>query len=949
MKNKKIAAIILIAMLSSVFVMAIPPANADGDTSEIVDASYFDGIIDVSGHFEIGYADSHTEVRVMSGTTTVVSGICITDNNGFFSVSIKKEGLEAGVYDIVAISLPVGKPSVTISKQMEVFETESINLNVSEKVLVVGNSFKLEAETIPATVHYPMIWSSSDPSKVSVDDEGNITAISEGEAKIKVTIGDLEAECTVIVTIKATLSKTEYVNELFGIAGTFGNYYGNTNVEVQITSGTTKIASGMCISENDGSFSVSVLKKNLNPGDYDIVAICQPIGIPSLTATASMSVYKITWSVDGVETDECYSEGLIPEYKGDMGWVDDAGNEYIITGWTPDISEVTENCEYEAVTEEVIPTFTVTFLDGYDSVYYTETVSLGEDASAPTDAPGKRSRTHDYVFLGWSGEFTNVTENITLSPEYDAIPAEMMSAKFSVSQDSLIFTSPYTVTFNKNGFDLEPYGYSKKQCSTVSEGATLTHLFVAAHEDFFETDEVSSLFVFSASGWNTKFWGVEFKDFDFFDMTYFLDGVMVEDLHTEVPIEEGCYAEANLFNYFINGLTTFDKVKTEAGFDEEISLTVPTNPEKPYWLPSITFEGLSFYYTVNPVKNIQISELTGLAVTEALVGDDYVYTFSFPEPGVYYVCAYRESVADEYGIIAEVFGAPISWCEVTVTGNRVTFDANGGVGSIDDVFAADGDELELPTQGISKATHVLAGWSLTPGGALVAEPYVVTSDTVLYAVWTPIIYEDLPSEDEFADLIEQEETPVLNVKSSATDTVLNNNLFKDLDKPLVVNVLDDNGEVQYSWSFDGEYKENAGTLKLGISKTESSEAITSAIGKLDMENPLVLNFAASGELPNNAVISYRVSDTYEDGTVLNLFFYNEETGALELQAENLVVSGGMISFGLTHCSTFVLAEGISEEPPAEDDGVFSSVHAVIILAAGIVLAIAVVFLIWRRA
>ena len=948
MKNKKIAAIILIAMLSSVFVMAIPTASADEDTSKITDASYFDGIIDVSGYFEISYADSHTEVRVMSGTTTVVSGICITDNNGFFSVSIKKEGLEAGVYDIVAISLPVGKPSVTISKQMEVFETESINLNVSEKVLVVGNSFKLEAETIPATVHYPMIWSSSDPSKVSVDDEGNITAISEGEAKIKVTIGDMEAECTVIVTIKATLSKTEYVNELFGIAGTFGNYYGNTNVEVQIMSGTTKIASGMCISENDGSFSVSVLKKNPNPGDYDIVAICQPIGIPSLTATASMSVYKITWSVDGVETDECYSEGLIPEYKGDMGWVDDAGNEYIITGWTPDISEVTENCEYEAVTEEVIPTFTVTFLDGYDSVYYTETVSLGEDASAPTDAPGKRSRTHDYVFLGWSGEFTNVTENITLSPEYDAIPAEMMSAKFSVSQDSLIFTSPYTVTFNKNGFDLEPYGYSKKQCSAVSEGATLTHLFVAAHEDFFETDEVSSLFVFSASGWNTKFWGVEFEDFDFFDMTYFLDGVMVEDLHTEVPIEEGCYAEANLFNYFINGLTTFDKVKTEAGFDEEISLTVPTNPEIPYWLPSITFEGLSFYYTVNPVKNIRISELTGLAVTEALVGDDYVYTFSFPEPGIYYVCAYRESVADEYGMIAEIFGAPVSWCEVTVTGHCVTFDSNGGVGSIDNVFVADGAELELPTQGISKVTYALTGWSLTPEGTPISEPCVVTSDITLYAVWTPIIYEDLPSDEEFTEIIEQEGTPVLNVKDSATDTILNNDLFANLDKPLVINVSDNDGNIQYSWSFDGDYKENAGVLKLGISKTESDESINATVKEFGMKNPLVLNFAASGELPNNALVSYRVSDDYEDGTVLNLLFYNEETGKLELKAENLVVTNGVISFELTHCSKYILAEEIPSDS-AEDNGVPNSVYAIVIVVVGIVIAIAAVLLIRRTA
>jgi hypothetical protein len=471
---------------------------------------------------------------------------------------------------------------------------------------------------------------------------------------------------------------------------------------------------------------------------------------------------------------------------------------------------------------------------------------------------------------------------------------------------------------------------------------------VAAHEDFFETDEVSSLFVFSASGWNTKFWGVEFEDFDFFDMTYFLDGVMVEDLHTEVPIEEGCYAEANLFNYFINGLTTFDKVKTEAGFDEEISLTVPTNPEIPYWLPSITFEGLSFYYTVNPVKNIRISELTGLAVTEALVGDDHVYTFSFPEPGIYYVCAYRESVADEYGMIAEIFGAPVSWCEVTVTGHCVTFDSNGGVGSIDNVFVADGAELELPTQGISKVTYALTGWSLTPEGTPISEPCVVTSDITLYAVWTPIIYEDLPSDEEFTEIIEQEGTPVLNVKDSATDTILNNDLFANLDKPLVINVSDNDGNIQYSWSFDGDYKENAGVLKLGISKTESDESINATVKEFGMKNPLVLNFAASGELPNNALVSYRVSDDYEDGTVLNLLFYNEETGKLELKAENLVVTNGVISFELTHCSKYILAEEIPSDS-AEDNGVPNSVYAIVIVVVGIVIAIAAVLLIRRTA
>lgn len=68
-----------------------------------------------------------------------------------------------------------------------------------------------------------------------------------------------------------------------------------------------------------------------------------------------------------------------------------------------------------------------------------------------------------------------------------------------------------------------------------------------------------------------------------------------------------------------------------------------------------------------------------------------------------------------------------------------------------------------------------------------------------------------------SDIIGQDSKPVLQVTGNAVNGVLDNSLFENLgSKPLTVDVVDDEGQVQYSWTFDGEYKEGAGTFKAGI-------------------------------------------------------------------------------------------------------------------------------------
>ena len=88
-------------------------------------------------------------------------------------------------------------------------KVDAIELSESEKKLNVGKSFTITATVKPEDAfNRTVTWSSSDPSIATVDENGTVTAIAEGEAIITAESADgVTAECKVTVEKKESFGK----------------------------------------------------------------------------------------------------------------------------------------------------------------------------------------------------------------------------------------------------------------------------------------------------------------------------------------------------------------------------------------------------------------------------------------------------------------------------------------------------------------------------------------------------------------------------------------------------------------------------------------------------------------------------------------------------------------------------------------------------------------------
>ena len=106
-----------------------------------------------------------------------------------------------------------GKTSACIvTVRKEIIAVTSITLDKSSLALVKGESETLVATVNPSNAtHTKVSWTSSNPGVATVDSEGKVNAIANGNATITAQVDDIKASCPVTVTTPVesiTLNKT---------------------------------------------------------------------------------------------------------------------------------------------------------------------------------------------------------------------------------------------------------------------------------------------------------------------------------------------------------------------------------------------------------------------------------------------------------------------------------------------------------------------------------------------------------------------------------------------------------------------------------------------------------------------------------------------------------------------------------------------------------------------
>ncbi|MBR5947341.1 MAG: InlB B-repeat-containing protein [Clostridia bacterium] len=181
----------------------------------------------------------------------------------------------------------------------------------------------------------------------------------------------------------------------------------------------------------------------------DLVMPAQNITVYAVFEINTYTVTWVNWNGTELEVDEGVPFGTMPTYDGDEPTKEgDDQYSYNFIGWEPEVSEVEGDITYTAVFEEVVNTYTVTWVNWNGTeLEVDEDVPYGETPSYNGETPTKEGNAqYSYNFIGWDPEISPVEGDIT----YTAVFEEAVNT--------------YTVTFIY-GYDLSltetvevPYG-----------------------------------------------------------------------------------------------------------------------------------------------------------------------------------------------------------------------------------------------------------------------------------------------------------------------------------------------------------------------------------------------------------------------------------------------------------------------------------------------------------
>lgn len=160
-------------------------------------------------------------------------------------------------------------------------------------------------------------------------------------------------------------------------------------------------------------------------------------------------------------------------------------------------------------------------------------------------------------------------------------------------------------------------------------------------------------------------------------------------------------------------------------------------------------------------------------------------------------------------------------------------------------------------------------------------------------------------------------------------------LGKISKEKMIIIEIKDGTEIISKWTITGDQKTGTiESLKLGVTVKTAPDSVS---GMANGKKSIYLDFEAHGTMPGDSSISYNVSDTYRDGTNVEIYHVEEDKVTKVAQS---VVNNGFIDIPTSGFSGYFIQE--LESAPESDSGINTTTIALAVVAVVIIAGIAFV-------
>lgn len=154
------------------------------------------------------------------------------------------------------------------------------------------------------------------------------------------------------------------------------------------------------------------------------------------------------------------------------------------------------------------------------------------------------------------------------------------------------------------------------------------------------------------------------------------------------------------------------------------------------------------------------------------------------------------------------------------------------------------------------------------------------------------------------------------------------------DEKVIIDIIEKDGDLYYSWSFDKDKIGSEIDLNFELNFESPKKQEIDALA----ENPdkTYLSFTHHGNLPSEATINVYVGNKYSNGEKLYLYYYNEEKNTIEYVDKGLEVKDGYVTFKINHCSDYFLTGAVVNNAEGNPKNMNTIIGILAVIVIGLV-------------